>query len=120
VEIITKIIGGSSLPSRGQEIIVKPFPAHEVVIARTQGVGKLSPELAINAGISGPMLRACGVDYDVRKVDGYGFYSRFKFRVPLGKHGDTYDRLMIRVLEMRDSLSILKQAFENRFRWVQS
>jgi len=53
-------------------------------------------------------------------VDGYGFYSRFKSRIPLDEHGDTYDRLMIRVLEMRESLSILKQAFENRFSWVQS
>jgi NADH-quinone oxidoreductase subunit D len=66
------------------------------------------------------MLRACGVDYDVLKVHGHGFYSRFKFRIALDEHGDTYDRLMIRVLEMRDSLSILKQAFENRFSWVQS
>ena len=68
--------------------------------------------LAINAGITGPMLRACGVNYDIRKVDGYGFYPRFKFRVPLGEHGDTYDRLMMRVLEMRESIGILKQAFE--------
>jgi NADH-quinone oxidoreductase subunit D len=85
---------------------------NEVVIARTQNVGKLSPELAISAGITGPMLRACGVNYDVRKVDGYGFYPRFKFRIPLGEHGDTYDRLMMRVLEMRESVGILKQAFE--------
>jgi NADH-quinone oxidoreductase subunit D len=85
--------------------------ANEVVIGRTQNVGVLSPELAINAGITGPMLRACGVNYDVRKVDGYGFYPRFKFRIPLGEHGDTYDRLMMRVLEMRESLSILQQAF---------
>jgi NADH-quinone oxidoreductase subunit D len=85
---------------------------NEVVIARTQNVGRLSAELAINAGITGPMLRACGVNYDVRKVDGYGFYPRFKFRIPLGEHGDTYDRLMMRVLEMRESVGILKQAFE--------
>jgi NADH-quinone oxidoreductase subunit D len=84
---------------------------NEIVIARTQNVGKLSPELAISAGITGPMLRACGVNYDIRKIDNYGFYSRFKFRVPLGDHGDTYDRLMMRALEMRESLSILKQAF---------
>ena len=58
------------------------------------------------------MLRACGVNYDIRKVDGYGFYPRFKFRIPLGNHGDTYDRLMMRALEMRESISILKQAFE--------
>jgi NADH-quinone oxidoreductase subunit D len=83
---------------------------NEIVIARTQNVGKLSPELAINAGISGPILRAAGVNYDIRKVDGYGFYPRFKFRVPLGEHGDSYDRLMMRSLEMRESLSILQQA----------
>jgi NADH-quinone oxidoreductase subunit D len=83
---------------------------NEIVIARTQNVGKLSPELAISAGITGPMLRASGVNYDVRKVDGYGFYPRFKFRVPLGDHGDTYDRLMMRALEMRESIDILKQA----------
>src|SRR5436190_10745514 len=85
---------------------------NEVVIARTQNVGKLSSELAISAGITGPMLRACGVNYDVRKVDGYGFYPRFKFRIPLGEHGDTYDRLMMRILEMHESVGILKQAFE--------
>jgi len=83
---------------------------NEIVIARTQNVGKLSPELAISAGITGPMLRACGVNYDVRKVDGYGIYPRFKFRIPLGDHGDTYDRLMMRALEMHESVEILKQA----------
>ncbi len=83
---------------------------NEIVIIRTRNVGKLSAELAINAGITGPMLRAGGVNYDVRKVDGYGLYPQFKFRVPLGDHGDTYDRLMMRVLEMRESLSILEQA----------
>lgn len=84
---------------------------NEIVIARTQNVGKLSAELAISAGITGPMLRASGVNYDIRKVDGYGFYPRFKFRVPLGDHGDTYDRLMMRALEMRETIEILKQAF---------
>lgn len=83
---------------------------NEIVIARTQNVGRISADLAISAGITGPMLRACGVNYDVRKVDGYGFYPRFKFRIPLGEHGDTYDRLMMRALEMRESVEILKQA----------
>ncbi|PYK75881.1 MAG: NADH-quinone oxidoreductase subunit D, partial [Verrucomicrobia bacterium] len=85
---------------------------NEILIARTQNVGKLSPGLAISAGITGPMLRACGVNYDIRKVDGYGYYPRFKFRIPLGEHGDTYDRLMMRALEMRESIAILNQAFE--------
>ena len=86
---------------------------NEILMARTQGVGVLKPDLAVNAGITGPMLRACGVDYDLRKVDGYGFYPRFEFRVPLGTHGDTYDRYMIRVLEMRESIRILQQALSD-------
>src|SRR5438046_9857681 len=60
---------------------------NEILIARTQNVGKLAPELAISAGITGTMLRACDVNYDTRKVDGYGFYQRFKFRIALGEHG---------------------------------
>jgi NADH-quinone oxidoreductase subunit D len=56
------------------------------------------------------MLRASGVNYDIRKVDKYGIYDRFDFRVPLGEHGDTYDRYMIRLLEMRESLKILERA----------
>ncbi|MBV9008098.1 MAG: NADH-quinone oxidoreductase subunit D [Verrucomicrobia bacterium] len=83
---------------------------NEIIIARTQHVGTLSAELAVNAGISGPMLRASGVNYDIRKVDEYGYYPRFKFRIPLGEYGDTYDRLMMRVLEMRESIGILNQA----------
>ena len=86
---------------------------NEILMARTQGVGALKPDLAISAGITGPMLRATGVNYDLRKVDAYGFYSRFEFRVPLGDHGDTYDRYMIRVLEMRESIKILQQALRD-------
>ena len=86
---------------------------NEILLARTQGVGLLSRELAVNASITGPMLRAAGVNYDVRKVDKYGIYSRFDFKVPLGEHGDTYDRYMIRVLEMRESLKILQQALRD-------
>ena len=85
---------------------------NEILMGRTQGIGCLPKDLAISAGITGPMLRAAGVDYDLRKVDGYGVYPSLKFRVPLGEHGDTYDRYMIRVLEMRESVSILRQAFD--------
>lgn len=86
---------------------------NEIVLARLQGVGVLSPELAINASITGPMLRASGVDYDIRKVDRYGLYDRFSFRVPLGDHGDCYDRMMVRILEMRETLTILKAALRD-------
>src|SRR5580765_2775587 len=87
--------------------------SNEIVMARTQGIGPLSKELAINSSITGPMLRASGVDYDLRKVDKYGIYDRFDFRIPLGDHGDCYDRYMIRVLEMRESLKILNQALKD-------
>jgi NADH-quinone oxidoreductase subunit D len=76
-------------------------------------VGRLSADLAVNAGVTGPMLRASGVNYDIRKVDGYGIYSRVNFRVPLGDHGDVYDRYMIRMMEMRESLAILRQALKD-------
>jgi NADH-quinone oxidoreductase subunit D len=86
---------------------------NEIVAGRTQGVGVLSKELAINAGITGPSLRASGVNYDLRKVDRYGIYDRFSFRVPLGERGDVFDRYMMRVLEMRESLKILRQAIKD-------
>jgi NADH-quinone oxidoreductase subunit D len=85
---------------------------NEILVARTQGVGVLTRELAVNASVTGPMLRASGVNYDLRKVDQYGIYNRFSFRVPLGDHGDVFDRYMIRVLEMRESLKILEQALK--------
>jgi NADH-quinone oxidoreductase subunit D len=86
---------------------------NEIMMARTQGVGVMSSELAVNASITGPMLRAAGVNYDIRKVDKYGIYDRFSFRVPIGERGDTYDRYMIRVLEMRESVKILQQALRD-------
>lgn len=86
---------------------------NEILMARAQGVGVLKPDLAVNAGVTGVMLRCTGVNYDIRKVDHYGIYDRFKFRVPLGDHGDIYDRYMLRVLEMRESVEILRQALKD-------
>lgn len=88
------------------------FTSNEILMARTQEVGVISRELTINAGLTGPLLRSAGVNYDIRKVDKYGIYDRFDFRVPIGDHGDTYDRYMIRVLEMRESVKILQQALK--------
>jgi NADH-quinone oxidoreductase subunit D len=87
--------------------------ANEILLARTQGVGVLTGALAVNAAITGPMLRAAGVNYDLRKVDKYGIYGRFDFKVPVGAHGDIYDRYMVRVLEMRESIKILQQALRD-------
>jgi NADH-quinone oxidoreductase subunit D len=86
---------------------------NEILMARTQGVGVVTTGQAINSGMSGPMARASGVNYDLRKVDKYGIYDRFSFRVPLGDRGDVYDRYMLRVLEMRESIEILKQAMRD-------
>ncbi len=86
--------------------------SNEILMARTQGVGILRPELAVNAGVTGPMLRASGVNYDIRKVDRYGIYDRFDFKVPLGDHWDVYDRFMVRLLELRQSIGILEAALK--------
>src|SRR3954465_7594904 len=104
--------------------VVDEFPAfldefesllneNEILMARTQGIGILPRELVVNASITGPLLRASGVNYDIRKVDKYGIYDRFQFRVPLGDRGDVYDRYMMRVLEMRESVAILQQALKS-------
>jgi len=86
---------------------------NEILLARCQNVGVLPRELAVNASVTGPMLRACGVDYDLRRVDQYGIYERFEFRIPLGEHGDVFDRYYVRLLEMRESLKILRQALKD-------
>jgi NADH-quinone oxidoreductase subunit D len=91
----------------------KLMTENEVLLARTQRVGILPRELAINASISGPMARASGVEYDIRKVDKYGVYDRFDFRVPVGETGDVFDRFMIRILEMREAVKILQQALRD-------
>ncbi len=86
---------------------------NEILMSRTQGVGVVARDLAVNASLTGPMLRASGINYDLRKVDHYGIYDRFAFRVPLGDHGDVYDRYMVRVLEMRESVRILQEALRD-------
>jgi NADH-quinone oxidoreductase subunit D len=80
--------------------------------ARTQGLGALSAEEAINHSLSGPMLRASGVPYDVRKDRPYLDYETYDFEVPVGEHGDVYDRYLVRFEELRQSTRILEQALE--------
>jgi NADH-quinone oxidoreductase subunit D len=81
-------------------------------LGRTQGVGVISGEDAINCGFSGPNLRASGVPYDVRKDRPYYDYESYDFEVPVGEHGDCYDRYMVRMEEMRQSCRILHQALD--------
>jgi NADH-quinone oxidoreductase subunit D len=81
-------------------------------VGRTIGLGVMTPEEAVNYGISGSLLRASGVAYDVRKDFPYLGYETYDFEVPVGTAGDVYDRYLVRVEEMRQSIRILEQALK--------
>jgi NADH-quinone oxidoreductase subunit D len=85
---------------------------NEILLARAKGVGILPPEMAVNAGVTGPVLRASGVNWDLRKADPYSIYDRFDFDIPVFYEGDIYDRYRIRMEEIRQSLRILNQAIQ--------
>jgi NADH-quinone oxidoreductase subunit D len=85
---------------------------NRIFLDRTQGIGKLSAERAIAMGVTGPVLRSTGVDYDVRKAHPYMFYDRFDFDVPVGHQGDNFDRFQVRFEEIRQSMKIIRQALE--------
>lgn len=85
---------------------------NEIFINRTKNVAVISAEDAIAHSLTGPMLRGSGVNYDVRKAEPYSGYENFDFDVPLGKNGDAYDRYLIRLEEMRQSLNIAEQALD--------
>jgi len=86
--------------------------ANRIFIDRTRDVGVISGDEAIDWGFTGPCLRATGVNYDVRKAHPYSVYDRFDFSIPLGSHGDTYDRYILRIEEIRQSHRILLQALD--------
>ncbi|MBK7384063.1 MAG: NADH-quinone oxidoreductase subunit D [Flavobacteriales bacterium] len=103
--------------------IVKEMPAglkefekmlvrNRIFMDRTIDCGPLPADRALAYGFTGPNLRACGVDYDVRVADPYCSYQDFNFIVPIGQNGDTYDRFMVREQEMWESLSIIQQAMD--------
>ena len=81
-------------------------------IDRTQGIGVVEPEDAMALGMSGPSLRGSGVNWDIRKAQPYSGYEQYNFNVPLGEHGDVYDRFLVRVQELRESLKIIRQAVD--------
>lgn len=85
---------------------------NEIIVIRSRGTGVLPPELAIACSVSGPMLRASGVAWDIRKADPYAAYDNVAFDICVGTDGDVYDRFLVRVAEMRQSIRILEQALE--------
>lgn len=138
--IIEAICGGRMHPSffriggvlwdlpRGWEAKVREFLAfmprrldeyrkmvldNRILRRRTIGVGQMSAAQAVDWGVTGPNLRACGVDWDLRKRRPYSGYGQFEFEVPLAANGDSYDRAVVRAEEMRQSLRIVRQCLEN-------
>ena len=84
----------------------------EIFIERTAGIGAIPPEDLLDYGVTGPLLRAAGIDYDIRKADPYSIYEELDFSVPTGQTGDCYDRYMVRMLEIEQSISIVAQALD--------
>jgi NADH-quinone oxidoreductase subunit D len=85
---------------------------NEIFVARTKNVGVLSPEFATNASLSGPMLRGSGIAWDIRKAEPYCGYEKYDFQIAVGYRGDSYDRFIVRLEEMRQSCKIVQQALD--------
>jgi NADH-quinone oxidoreductase subunit D len=86
---------------------------NRIFVDRMRGIGVLRPDVALSYGITGPMARASGIDYDVRRAFPYFAYDRIEFEVPLGEKGDNYDRYLVRMEEMRQSMRIVRQAMRD-------
>ena len=85
---------------------------NRIWVERTKGVGILNPEDCIALGVTGPVLRASGVKWDLRKAQPYEAYKNFDFEIPTGLNGDTYDRYLVRIEEMRQAVRIIRQAVD--------
>ncbi len=119
-------IGGlkEDVPSTFKEMMAKLLPElqkdvdecdklltfNEIFLMRTKGIGAIDAATAIDYGLTGPCLRACGVEYDVRKKEPYSVYDRLGFDIPVGRDGDCWDRYYVRVLEIYESVKIIEQS----------
>jgi NADH-quinone oxidoreductase subunit D len=99
------------LPSRVEEYETL-LNANRIWLQRTVGIGILPAEEAINLSLTGPALRGSGVKYDVRKAQPYSAYADFNFEIPIGENGDTYDRYLVRMEEIKQSAVIIEQALD--------
>jgi NADH-quinone oxidoreductase subunit D len=91
----------------------KLLTRNRIFVERNRDIGVLSREDAIDLGVTGPILRGSGVEWDIRKAHPYSSYEDFDFEIPVGSVGDAYDRYLVRMEEMRQSVRILEQAAEN-------
>jgi NADH-quinone oxidoreductase subunit D len=98
---------------RGMEDYEDLLTGNPIFLERTQGIGVITPEECMAFGVTGANARASGVDWDLRRDFPYSGFEGYEFDVPTGKHGDTFDRYMVRMEEMRQSLRIVAQAVEN-------
>ena len=108
---------------RAIEAFLDAFPKHiqeyetlltgnPIWINRTKGIGVISAEEAVNLGTTGPTLRSCGMKWDLRKTNPYSGYENFTFEIPLGENGDVYDRYLVRMAEMKQSLDLIRQGLD--------
>jgi NADH-quinone oxidoreductase subunit D len=111
--------GFVELARKGVTQLIKSIPDYETLLLgneifkqRTVGIGILPADLAMEYGVSGPILRGSGVPYDVRKAEPYLIYDEFQFEIPVGKTGDAYDRYWVLIQEMRESARIVEQALD--------
>ena len=88
----------------------KLLTRNKIFIDRVKDVGAISKEDALSYGFTGPMLRACGIPFDVRRADSYSVYDELDFEIPVGSTGDCFDRFLVRMEEIRQSISIIEQA----------
>ncbi len=98
-------------PERQQEY-VDLLSANPIWLNRTKGIGIITPEDAVAYSLTGPMIRGSGIAYDIRKARPYLVYDRLDWEVPIGENGDTYDRYLVRMEEMRQSLSMIEQCLD--------
>jgi len=107
-----RYLANDRLP-RALDELDRMLTENEILMARGRGVGYLPAEALISLSVSGPMIRAAGLAYDIRKAEPYGIYDRFDFDIPTLSHSDVYDRYYIRLLEARQSVRILQQALRD-------